>query len=543
MNIITKGLSSSKLIIFVSVFLYVLGNFTFVSEVLKIFPVSLKNILFLLSLSVVFICFNIILLSLVSTKYTIKPALILIVLISSLSAYFMDTYKIVIDVAMIDNILNSDVRESLELFSITQLLYFLFLGVLPSILIYKINIQHCSLKKSIISRVSLLGASIVTIIIMFLLFGNYYASFIREHKPLRYYSNPSYYIYSTGRYISNFFDNSNMPFKHIGQDAKKDDSDGDRELIIFVVGETARADHFSLNGYSRKTNPYLEKENVISFQNIFSCGTSTAYSVPCLFSIYDQSNFEENKAKRTENVLDILYHSGSNVIWLDNNSNSKGVADRIPHESYKTDDKNSICDVECRDIGMLTNLQAYIDAHQKEDIFIVLHQMGNHGPAYYKRYPPAFEKFKPVCKTNELELCSNEAIRNAYDNALLYTDYFLSQVIALLKNNEQTFEAALFYISDHGESLGENGLYLHGLPYMLAPESQTHVPLIMWFSNSYDKDEVNIDTLRLKVRNNYSHDNIFHTILGLMEVETDVYDESMDIIKHAHSHSTKDRHD
>jgi lipid A ethanolaminephosphotransferase len=454
----------------------------------------------------------------------------------------MDTYNVIIDEVMIANIVNSDVNEALELFSVKQVLYFLLLGVIPSTFIYKIKIHFDTIKKSVISRIKLIGFSFSIIIILFFVFGSFYASFIREHKPLRYYSNPSYYIYSTGKYISKFFEGSSMPLKHVGLDARKIDNDGDRELIIFVVGETARSDHMSLNGYKRKTNPYLEKENVISFNNIHSCGTSTAYSVPCLFSIYDRSHFEENKALKTENVLDILYHSGTNVLWLDNNSDSKGVADRIPHESYKTNDKNSVCDVECRDVGMLTNLQSYIDSHPKEDIFIVLHQMGNHGPAYYKRYPPEFEKFTPVCKTNQLEECSNESINNAYDNALLYTDYFLSRVIALLKDNNEKFEAALFYISDHGESLGENGLYLHGLPYILAPESQTHVPMIMWFSDSYDKTEVNVESLRQKIENHYSHDNIFHTILGLMEVETEVYDESMDIIKHSHSHRIRNLH-
>jgi lipid A ethanolaminephosphotransferase len=161
-------------------------------------------------------------------------------------------------------------------------------------------------------------------------------------------------------------------------------------------------------------------------------------------------------------------------------------------------------------------------------MFIVLHQMGNHGPAYYKRYPKSFEKFTPVCETSQLEECSKEAIDNAYDNAILYTDYFLSRVIALLKNNSAAFETSMLYVSDHGESLGENGLYLHGLPYFLAPDTQTQIPVIMWFGENYD--EIDNESLRLKRNNSYSHDNLFHTILGLMEVQSEVYNNDMDIV-------------
>jgi len=181
----------------------------------------------------------------------------------------------------------------------------------------------------------------------------------------------------------------------------------------------------------------------------------------------------------------------------------------------------------------LLNLQNYIDAHPQGDIFIVLHQMGNHGPAYYKRYPPAFEKFRPACKTNQLEHCSIEEISNAYDNAILYTDYFLSQTIQLLKKNDGQFETALLYVSDHGESLGENNLYLHGLPYWIAPDAQKHVPLVMWFGEHFDKDELNLSALRRKEDNPLSHDYIFHTILGLMEVQTSIYDPSLDLIERA----------
>jgi len=310
-------------------------------------------------------------------------------------------------------------------------------------------------------------------------------------------------------------------------DAKIPATDTDRELIILVVGEAARADRFSLNSYAKETNPLLKKEGVINFPNMYSCDTSTATSVPCMFSIFGREQYSDKKTKTTENLLDVLRHAGIHILWRDNNSDSKGVALNVTYENFKDPKNNPVCDVECRDEGMLSGLQEYISRQKTGDILIVLHQMGNHGPAYYKRYPESFERFKPVCKTSQLEKCTHEEISNAYDNAILYTDYFLSKVIGLLKNNDKQFETAMVYMSDHGESLGESGLYLHGLPYFMAPDAQKHIGAVMWFGEGFHLDK---QALRDKSTKAYSHDHLFHTILGLMEVKTSAYDKQKDII-------------
>ena len=219
------------------------------------------------------------------------------------------------------------------------------------------------------------------------------------------------------------------------------------------------------------------------------------------------------------------------ILWRDNNSDSKGVAVRGAYEDFRSPRVNPVCDeVECRDEGMLHGLQAYID-QQKGDILIVLHQMGNHGPAYYKRYPKAFEHFTPVCKTNDLGSCSSEEINNAYDNVIRYTDYFLAKVIELLKQNDHRFETAMLYVSDHGESLGEYGVYLHGMPYALAPDAQKHVPAIMWIGQHMKRD-LRLDNMDERRLRRWSHDNIFSTLLGLFEIESEVYDPSKDLFEH-----------
>jgi lipid A ethanolaminephosphotransferase len=527
-----RSLTSSRLIILVSLFLLISGNLRFFQNILVVFPLNTDNLVYLVSLAILSVSLTVFLLSLVCFRYTIKPVLILVLLMSSSAAYFMDTYNVVIDHVMIDNILRTDTAEAMDLLSLRQVLYLILLGIIPSLLIYKLRISQQGFKKALLSRLLLMVTVVGLMVANILVFGNFYASFFREHKTLRFHANPSYYIYSVGKYLGTTFKGDALVFTRLGLDAFIPAEDIDRELLIFVVGETARADHFSLNGYARQTNPLLEKEELISFQNFWACGTSTAVSVPCMFSLYSRSDYEKSEAEARDNVLDVMQRAGVNVLWLDNNSDSKSVASRVPYVNYKSADINPVCDDECRDIGLLANLQDYIDKQKEGDIFIILHQMGNHGPAYYKRYPPAFEKFKPTCQTNQLEECSVEEINNSYDNAILYTDYFLSETIKLLAKNSGKYETAMFYVSDHGESLGENNVYLHGLPYMIAPDAQKHVPMIMWFSEKFATADINYDALKASRNTEFSHDNLSHTILGLLEVDSIVYDKEMDMIEH-----------
>ena len=324
----------------------------------------------------------------------------------------------------------------------------------------------------------------------------------------------------------------------MGPDAKVPPGDHDRELVIMIVGETAHADRWSLNDYGRMTNPLLAREDVINFPNFWACGTSTSVSVPCMFSRLGRGGFKADAAKSEDNALDILHRAGVSILWRDNNSDSKGVAERVTYEDFRSPRMNPVCDeVECRDEGMLHGLQKYIDV-QKGDILIVLHQMGNHGPAYYKRYPKAFERFTPVCRTNDLGSCTSEEINNAYDNAILYTDYVLAKVIELLKANDDRFETAMLYVSDHGESLGEYGVYLHGMPYALAPTAQKHVPALMWLGK-HMKHDLRLDGIEERRLRRWSHDNIFATLLGLFEIESDAYDPDKDLFEHATTVATE----
>lgn len=524
-----------NLIMIISALFVAFYNFTFFTNVASVYNIR-ENFIYFISMVVILFSFSVFFFTLFSSRYTTKPILIFVILVSSIAAYFMDNYGVVIDDTMLTNVLQTNTSETADLLSIKLFLYIIFLGIIPSIFIYKFDINYSNFKTLLFSKLKILSIFLIIIVVTMLSFSKFYTSFFREHKPLRYSINPFYWIYSVGDFSVKTLKSGNNNFIKLGKDAKiietnqNDKNDEKKELIIVVVGEAARADHFSLNGYERQTNPLLSQENIINFPNFTSCGTSTAVSVPCMFSALGRDDFDIEEAKNQDNVLDILARAGVEVLWRDNNSDSKNVATRMQYENFKTNQNNKICDdEECRDTGMLDGLDKFIDKNKNKDILIVLHQMGNHGPAYFKRYPKEFEKFTPVCNSNDFQECDQQSIINAYDNAILYTDYFLSEVIKFSKKYSKTYENAVIYMSDHGESLGENNIYLHGLPYAIAPQAQKHVPAFIWLGDGFF--DVDSKKLKEKAKNGeFSQDYLFHTLLSIFEVQSEIYDKNLDIL-------------
>ena len=522
-------LTQEQLIILTSIGLTLLYNTSMFINIEEVYPFTGWNILYILSIGVIQTTVTALFFTLLASKFTTKPLLIITLIISSFTAYFMNNYNVIIDENMIRNSLQTNLDESLDLFNLKVLFYAFFLGLLPSYLIYKTPILYRPFKVELLSKIKSSVIFIALTLVIIAMFGKFYTSFFREHKILRFYSNPSFWIDSTRVYIAQNMENKNKPIEPIGLDAKIEDN-STRKIVFMIVGEASRADHFSLNGYQKDTNPQLENEDIINFSQMYSCGTSTAYSVPCMFSIYNRSNYSYQKAKYRENVLDVLKHTNKvAILWRDNNSDSKGVALRVPYQDFKSSKNNPNCDIECRDIGMLQGLDTFIAKHPKKSILVILHQMGNHGPAYYKRYTKPFEKFEPVCKSNQFEECTEQSIVNAYDNALLYSDNFLAKTIELAKNYKHS-ETAVLYMSDHGESLGEHGIYLHGLPYFIAPDAQTHVGSFLWLNKEY-QSRLDMKQLAQKSNQTLSHDYLFHTLLGLFNVKTNVYNPKLDILQ------------
>ena len=522
--------SSNSLIVAVSFFVALFSNVAFFTAAAQTYGISVRSIVFFASLFFFITSIFMLVLSAICHRVLVKPLLIAFLLLSSVIAYFSNKYGTIFDYHMLGNVLETDPAEARDLLNLQLILYVAGLGVLPAAIVYLVALRTPDWKTETVARLKLAGAAIATLGIIQIVFGGNYASMMRDHFDLVARINPTYPLYSAAKLAVRANPVSvTQAHELIGTDAAIPSTDVSRDLVIMVVGETARADHWSLNGYTRETNPRLSQQDVINFPDFWSCGTFTSWSVPCMFSSLGRAKFTPALASAEGNALDVLQRAGVSVLWRDNNSTSKGVAERVTYEDFKKPSKNPVCDEgECRDEGMLHGLQQYIDA-QKGDIFIVLHQMGNHGPAYYKRYPKAFEQFTPVCKTNDLGACSSEEINNAYDNAIRYTDYFLSKVIELLKQNDSRFDTAMLYVADHGESLGEYGVYLHGMPYKLAPNAQKHVPAVLWLGSKM-KQELVLEKLDQLRKQPWSQDNVFATLLGLFEIQSNAYDPQLDLI-------------
>jgi lipid A ethanolaminephosphotransferase len=528
-----RAYTSGSLILLVALFVAAFANAKLFAAAIDAFGTDASTWPFYISIFICIVAVLVLLLSAFCHRVVVKPILIAVLMLSATLSYFASTYGTVFDTQMIANALATDSAEAGDLFTPKLLLWIGLFGVLPSLAVWRANLTFPHWKVETIARLKQAGAAIAVILVSGIAFGGHYAALLRDHREVTTKMIPAYALLSAIRTAGHAIPAAAQA-EHVvlGHDAVLPRSDGHRELVIMVVGETVRADHWGLNGYARDTTPLLRNANVLNFPDFWSCGTSTAVSVLCMFSSLGHDRFDKSTATATDNALDILARAGVSVLWRDNNSSSHGVAARVPYQDFRTPQLNPKCqDSECRDEGMLEGLQAYIDK-QEGDILIVLHQMGNHGPAYYKRYPKEFELFTPVCTTSDLGSCTPEQIRNTYDNAILYTDYFLSKVIELLKANDPTFETAMFYLSDHGESLGEYGIYLHGAPYALSPEAQRHVPAVMWFGEGI-KHDINVASLAERSRRKWSQDNVFATLLGLFEIRTGLYNPSMDVLEHS----------
>jgi lipid A ethanolaminephosphotransferase len=360
------------------------------------------------------------------------------------------------------------------------------------------------------------------------------ASTMRNHKELRYLMNPFNTLYAVGQTAFGG-KRASHDLAALGLDAHvtPPPPGAKPRLLLLVLGETGRSGNFGINGYDRDTTPELARAGAATFRDAWSCGTSTAASVPCMFSNLGRQGFA-GRQRDSENLLDVLQHAGLAVLWIDNQAGGcKGVCARIPTvDTSGAKDPRFCASGECHDEILLARLDERIaalpEAKRRLGVVVVMHQMGSHGPAYSERTPAAYKRFLPECTSSHLPDCSAEQLRNAYDNTIAYTDHVLGSAIGWLKTRSD-YDGALLYVADHGESLGENNIYLHGLPYALAPDVQKHVPWITWLSPSFQqRTGVTLSCLRRQADTRLSHDNLFHSVLGLMQVGTSAYRLALD---------------
>ena len=470
--------------------------------------------------------------NLIIQPYIGKPLLIFFLLVSSATNYFMYDLGVYIDADMVRNAFETNTREAFDLISFSGLTWLFVTGFVPTVLVVATKIKYQALGKEIVKRVIYVLLALLTVGGFIAISYKEYASFTRNNREVRKILNTINYTYSTVHYFQSQFV-SKREFKRLDENASHAPfKDQNATVFVLVLGETARAKNFSLYGYEKETNPLLKKQDIIYFKDVDSCGTATAVSVPCIFSHLKRTNFDVADAKYTENLLDILRTAGYKVLWLENDDGCKEVCKRVEVKDMVEINNPKYCNGKyCYDEVLLDVLPEIV-SNIKEDTVIVLHTMGSHGPTYYKRYPDDFKKFMPTCDTADIQNCTREQVINTYDNTILYTDYILSSVIDMLKKHPE-YEAGLLYVSDHGESLGENNIYLHGLPYKLAPKEQKHVPMILWMNETMKRwDYVDYECLRKDAaENTFTHDNLYHSIIGLLEVKTFTYDKELDFFK------------
>lgn len=288
----------------------------------------------------------------------------------------------------------------------------------------------------------------------------------------------------------------------------------EKSVVVLVIGESARSKNFSLYGYEKNTNPLLSKMNNVHHYDARSCATYTTAGVKCILE-------HKSTGDLYEILPNYLFRNGVDVFWRTTNWGEPSVK----VDSYlKQEDLGALNEDKNKnqyDEVLLAGLKEQILASGKNKILVVLHTSTSHGPTYYKKYPEEFKIFIPECKSVELAECSKQELINAYDNTIVYTDYILATLIGKLQELEQ-YKTSMIFVSDHGESLGENNLYMHGIPASIAPDDQLDIPFIVWASEG---------TKQLKDNPTLSQHNVFHSVLDFLAVESPIYDENMSIFK------------
>lgn len=521
-------ISTEALILIASTFFALVCNNLFWRSAIATNP---DSVLFAVSLLALLVSVHAILFGLLIWRWNAKLVLTVLFITTAFATHYMNSYNVYLDADMLRNVLATDHKESRELMTPALLLPLIGYGLLPTALLWRVRLRKRSWSRTLLWRVAFLLAVIVAGGAGTMLSFQNISALMRNHREVRYLATPVNYIIALKQNLASSSPMQKQPKLPLGTDAKAlPRAAGSKpRLLVLVVGETVRAQNWGLNGYARQTTPELAQTGVINFPDMHSCGTSTEVSLPCMFSPFGRHDYDEKKIRGHQSLLHVLEHAGIATQWRDNQSGCKGVCEGL--EIQRLDDATTpgLCaDGRCMDEILLQNLADQVRA-KPGDRVVILHQLGNHGPSYFQRYPTQFRQFAPTCDTADLGKCSREDIVNSYDNAIRYTDHFLTRTIAALRGLDD-YDTAMIYLSDHGESLGEKGLYLHGVPYAIAPEEQTRVPMVMWFSPGFAADRgLDMSCVRHRATQRTDQDNLFPSVLGLMQVRTSVYDPARDL--------------
>jgi lipid A ethanolaminephosphotransferase len=490
------------------------------------------------ALAATMVALHVLLLGVLGTRRTLKPLLALLTIVGVLVMHYTRAYNVIVDPSMMRNALHTDVAETRELLSWRLAGDLLLYALLPIALLLSVRVEPRPWALAWRARLRWLAAAALVFALGLIWQFQALASMMRNHKETRYLLTPLNAVWSMGSVLAAEARGAATPRQAIGLDATPGPSWRTQDkprLVVMVVGETARAANWGLSGYARQTTPQLAQLPVVNFTEVSACGTSTEVSLPCMFAPVGRRRYDEAAIRGSESLLHVVARAGVAVHWRDNQSGCKGVCEGLPRERVNAGNAPGLCHGDrCLDEGLLRGLPERLRslAGGRGTHLLVLHMLGNHGPSYFRRYPAGFERFTPVCAHDDLGSCSRDEIVNAYDNALLYTDHVLATLIKLLDAHAGEVDSAVLYISDHGESLGEKGLFLHGVPYAIAPREQTQVPMVFWSSSGFARGAaLDGECLRARARAPASHDHLFHTLLGLLDVQTALYEQELDFTR------------
>lgn len=489
---------------------------------------------FALSVCLRVICLELIIVAVVLWPRVGKPLLALLILVAAASAYYMDNFGAWLNREVIESIFETSRAEASGLLTPLALRWFALAGLLPAAIVLCIPVRFAPWRRELAARVVFVLALAGLMASIAHFGGRTYRYWYRNHRGMYDVYNPYAALSGTFHYLQKDVFARKRPLVPIGTDATLGPAataNGQKRLVVLVVGETSRAQDYSLQGYPRDTNPEMEHDGAYYFRDAWSCGTATTVSVPCMFSDMTRAHFKKSVAMSRWNLLDVLQHAGVDVSWRDNDEGCKGVCARVPHQDLTHAKVAGLCDSHgCLDDVLVDDLPQQL-AKLHAPAFLVLHIKGSHGPAYFRRYPASWRRFKPGCNTAEVQTCSYQQVVNSYDNTILYVDHTLGRIVDALGALPPQYHTAMFYLSDHGESLGENGIYLHGADWATAPSQQKHIPMLLWLSPAWKQNgRLDLACVAAQESRKLSQDNLFDTMLGLFDVRTKIYRPQLDIL-------------
>ena len=492
----------------------ILSIFTLIAFHIPFFRVAVSNIesgfngvMIIVSLAVLMLALNFFLYYFLLWCFRVVGKIIvaLSLIIDAGCLYFINTYDTLLDDTMMGNVFNTQYSEASGFFSLAFVLYLLLLGVIPAIYVILRKIDYSSAKRMFAFN----GSSLGLVLIIALANMSNWPWIDRNATVLGSLLLPWSYSVNSIRY--QIKEHKMNREEILLPDAVFTEPD-EKRVCVLVIGESARQDHFSLYGYPRQTNPLLSNQERLTAIRADAAATYTTAGVKAILD-------SRPTDKLYEILPNYLYRAGAEVVWRTSNwgeppvhiekyQNPEALLELYPHADPAYD-------------GILfEGLKDEILSSGKSKVLLIIHTSISHGPAYNKRYPAEFEHFTPVCNTVEMAKADHDELMNSYDNTIIYTDYLLSEAIKQLEELPKEWESCLMYVSDHGESLGEGNLFMHGVPISIAPREQIEIPFLVWTSEG---------SREIKPLDKVGQYHVFHSVMSFLGAESEIFDENMNI--------------